>query len=492
MFFDREVDAKGNPRLLSKILEINSKTGLYPLYVAYTLFRARKADFEHLGLIEDAARYSVEEEHAIWDDILMDNIYVVCNTEMAARITKRTLVGFRAVGDARLNVKWIELVEKATTNRDALIKDLKRPGFWHKGAKGGEMKFNAVVGNPPYQVKGKNKGDRDNPIYHLFYDTAFGLSDRVTLISPGRFLFNAGQTPKTWNEKMLSDEHVKVAHYWQKSTDLFPNVDIKGGVVIIWRDKHSTWHPIGTFTVFPELNSMLRRVWGDSVGNGKEPCESGLDTIISSRGHYRFSELFYKEHPKAVEAVGEGTGNMIASNAFLQLPKVFLERRKGNGNYAEVIGRIGNERVSRFILAKYIEENEYLSSWNVLVPEANGTGAIGEVLSTPMIGEPMIGEPMIGSTDTFISVGKFRTSREAQNCMKYVKTKFARAMLGILKATQHNPKSTWRFVPLQDFTSKSDIDWSRPVEEIDRQLYAKYRLTAGEVAFVESMIKPMA
>ena len=90
-----------------------------------------------------------------------------------------------------------------------------------------------------------------------------------------------------------------------------------------------------------------------------------------------------------------------------------------------------------------------------------------------------------------ISMGAFATQQEAESCMKYIKTKFARAMLGILKTTQHNPAATWRFVPLQDFTASSDIDWSKPVSDIDSQLYSKYGLSDDEIEFIESHIKPM-
>lgn len=114
-----------------------------------------------------------------------------------------------------------------------------------------------------------------------------------------------------------------------------------------------------------------------------------------------------------------------------------------------------------------------------------------EVLSTPVIGVPVIGVPVIGHTDTFLSIGKFASAEEASACLKYVKSKFARCMLGTLKATQHNPKDTWANVPMQDFTADSDIDWSKSVEEIDAQLYAKYHLSDDEIAFIESMIKPM-
>ena len=131
-------------------------------------------------------------------------------------------------------------------------------------------------------------------------------------------------------------------------------------------------------------------------------------------------------------------------------------------------------------------DNKFIKFYNIFVPEANGTGAIGEVLSTPLIGEPLI-----GSTDTFISIGSFITTEEAIAAIKYIKSKFARAMLGILKITQHNPQSTWKYVPLQDFTSNSDIDWTKSIHEIDEQLYRKYNLSKDEIEFIETNVKEM-
>ena len=338
-----------------------------------------------------------------------------------------------------------------------------------------------VIGNPPYQLVGPNAGNRDNPIYHYFMDLAFALSSRTTLITPGRFLFDAGQTPKVWNRKMLTDPHLRVVRYWQKSSEVFPNVEIKGGVVITHHDVQKDFGKIGVFSTFDELNSILRKVL--AVENGKRM----FDSIVSSQGIFRFSKEFLNANPDiANELEGKGTGTKIVSKEFETMPQVFLESRPANGEYIELIGRLNGERVSRFIRRSWLDESEYLDCYKVFVPEANGTGAIGEVLSTPLIGEPLI-----GSTDTFISIGRFSASGEAENCMKYIKTRFARAMLGVLKATQHNTKATWRYVPLQDFTASSDIDWSRPIPEIDKQLYAKYGLTEAEQKFIESMIKPM-
>ncbi len=123
----------------------------------------------------------------------------------------------------------------------------------------------------------------------------------------------------------------------------------------------------------------------------------------------------------------------------------------------------------------------------MFIPKSNGTGAFGETLSTPMLGEPLT-----GCTESFIQIGAFESQTEAQNCLKYIKTKLCRALLGTLKVTQDNPKSVWQNIPLQDFTPNSDIDWTKSIPEIDRQLYKKYQLSAEEVAFIESMIKPMS
>ena len=477
----REVFGSG-----SKILEINSKTGLYPLYVAYSLYRQRKKDFEATGgLIDDPDNYSVEEEQVIWDDILANNVYVICNTPMARRITERTLLGFRSLnmqeGTERLNIKSVQLIRRATDDREALISDLLSEGFWQGNKKNKNiMKFGAVVGNPPYQVEGAST--RKAPIYHIFYDLAFELAPKVSLITPGRFLYKAGQTPSEWMTRILADPHFKVVRYFQNTSEVFPTVDIKGGVVITYRDRKRIFGAIGFFSEFKELVSILKKV---QLYKEKNVCD-----LISSRGMYKFTEVMFNENPQVKSVQGDGSGLQVTPKAFEQMTSIFTE----DGNDADcykVFGRIGNNRTYRWIKKKYLQSNEYLPKYNVFVPEANGTGAIGEVLSTPIIGTPIIGTPMIGHADTFLSVGCFDTEDEAEACMKYIKTKFARTMLGTLKATQHNPRDTWANVPLQDFTSSSDIDWRASISAIDRQLYRKYGLSADEVAFIEKMIKPM-
>ena len=345
-----------------------------------------------------------------------------------------------------------------------------------KGKTDMAKKFYAVIGNPPYQEEVEGNG-RSAPIYNYFMDDSYKISDKTELITPARFLFRAGQTSKKWNEKMLKDVHFKVQYFQQNSSEVFAGTDIKGGVAITYRDSSKTFEPIIQFTSYPELGSILRKVLA------KNP-KYFIDSIVSSRGMYRFTELFFEEHPEIVQK--KGTGNMITSKAFDSLGEIF-SKSKINEDYICLYGREESERTAKYIPKKYIIDNEYLQTFNVFVPEGNGSGAIGEVLSTPLIGQPLIGH-----TDTFLSIGKFSSENESLACLKYIKSKFARCMLGILKVTQHNPASTWKYVPLQDFTSNSDIDWSKSIHEIDLQLYEKYGLDKDEIEFIESHVKEMS
>ena len=335
------------------------------------------------------------------------------------------------------------------------------------------MPIHAIIGNPPYQltVEGNN---RAKPVYHLFMDLACQLSERVSLITPARYLFNAGFTPTEWNEKMLNDEHFKVVSYKANSTEVFPSVDIKGGVAVMYRDTTQKFGKIGVFKAFLELNQIATNV--------EKLQEKSLTEIIYAESSYRFDT----NKPEIERLVSDRLNGdkKIISNIFDKLPDFFTveQHPRTIGFY----GRTKGGRCVRYADRNLFEAHPNLDKYKVVVPESNGSGAIGEVLSTPLIGEPLI-----GVTQTFLTIGAFDTRAEAEACLKYVKTKFTRTMLGILKATQHNPKDTWRLVPLQDFTEKSDIDWGKSIADIDQQLYAKYNLSEGEIKFIEEKVKPM-
>ena len=346
----------------------------------------------------------------------------------------------------------------------------------------GDKKVNieTIIGNPPYQVATSGEATSSDPIYHHFIDIGRGFSKRGTFIHPGRFLFNAGKTPKDWNSKMLNDEHYKVIRYWPNSNDVFPAVDLPGGIAVTYWNEQIKFGSIGMFIAHDWLKTIMDKVF--------KHTSDFLPTIMHPQTKYNL-EILYRDYPHYKNIIGSnGTDKRLRPNAFTKLD-IFVESySKG---MCGIQGLIKNKRVLRYIPRKYLEQNLCIETYNVLVPKANGTGAIGEILSTPLIGEPLIVKPLIGYTGSFIGIGTFATVSEAEACMKYVKSRFARTMLGILKVTQDNPIETWANVPLQDFTSASDIDWSVSIPEIDQQLYKKYGLSADEINFIETAIKPM-
>ncbi len=347
-----------------------------------------------------------------------------------------------------------------------------------------KMNFNVALGNPPYQKT--MEGTSDNPIYQYFYDFSFKLCEKVSLITPAKFLFNAGKTPKEWNEKMLNDDHLKVLFYEPDNTKVFPETGATGGITITLRDTTKNFGKIGFFTIYPELRGILEKV--------KSSDFKTFADLIYAPESYRLSKKLHEEHPDVKSKLSKGHDFDVTSNIFSKLDEIFTDKKPNDEKeYIQIFGLEGSNsnRTYKYVRKDYIMSHENLMKYKVFVPKSNGSGAIGEVLSTPLIGEPLIGEPFIGHTQTFISVGAFDTLFEAQSVLKYIKTKFARTLLGTLKVTQDNKKSTWQNVPLQDFTDKSDIDWSKSVHEIDKQLYKKYGLSKEEIDFIESKVKKM-
>lgn len=448
----------------TKILEINSKTGLYPLYVASSLF------YQNRNKLNDdrAGRFSKIDEDEIIQEVLKDNIYVIAKTPMAKTITQRTLAGYN---DWTTNILYVkEINQKLKSNMDRTIEEIQ------KGLN--VMKFDVVVGNPPYQEAGVKDGSRDEPVYHEFIKLAYEISDKSVLITPGRFLFNAGQTPKSWNEKMLADEHLKVVHYEQNSSKIFPNTDIKGGIVVTYHDKNKIFGAIDTFTHFSELNSILGKVVTDNFESFNE--------LLYGKSSYKLTSKIYEDFPILKGRVSIGEEKSIGSNIFDKLPEIFFSNQQ-NDRQIRILGRENNNRVYKWMDKSYLMDHPNFEKYKVILPASNGSGALGETLSTPLVGEPLV-----GYTQTFISFGSFNDVSEVQNVLKYVKSKFMRVMLGTMKITQHNQsKEVWKNVPLQDFSSNSDIDWTKSIPEIDQQLYKKYGLNQEEINFVEEKVKPM-
>ena len=345
-----------------------------------------------------------------------------------------------------------------------------------------DKKFYAVIGNPPYQEEFSDEGNKTyaKPVYNDFMDAAEEVSERVELITPARFLFSAGSTPKAWNAKKLADPHFTVLQYEADASKAFPNTDIKGGVAVSLRDSTRLFGPIGTYIPYESLRSIYEKV------TQSEGFQS-LESIAYSRTAYRLTDAMHKDNPYAQMRQSNGHLYDMSTNIISLLPEIFHEEKPDDGHeYIRILGLVKMKRIYRYIRRDYVNEPENLLKWKVLLPKSNGSGALGEVLSTPLIGQPLIGH-----TETFMSIGSFETEQEAQALLKYAKSKFARVLLGILKTTQDNPPEKWKFIPLQDFTVNSDIDWSKSIPEIDQQLYAKYGLSQEEIDFIESHVKEM-
>ena len=212
-----------------------------------------------------------------------------------------------------------------------------------------------------------------------------------------------------------------------------------------------------------------------------------MSDIVVSRTAYRFTDLMHKNHPEAIAQLSEGHPYDVSTNIFERLPQIFFDEKPDDGNdYIRILGRMDNTRTMKFVRRDYIREVENLDGYKVFMASANSNGVFGEIL-TP----PIVAEPCVGNTETFISIGNFSSLYEADAARKYIITKFVRALLGVLKTTHHLTPETWKFVPQQDFSEASDIDWSRSVEEIDAFLYKKYKLTDAEICFINEKVQAM-
>lgn len=474
--FDNEIDKPCNVDIddisskifceNSKILEINSKTGLYPLYMAFSLYMTKLT----------TKNLSFDEKISSWDDVVKNQIFVVCKTPMSKLITKRTLLGYRK-GKTNMHA-FDDLIMQLKEKPDKFINKILNKNFWNIGGID-NMKFNAVVGNPPYQENIANRSEQP-PVYHLFYDASFKLSERVTLISPARFLFDAGKTPSEWNKKILNDNHFKVCKYYENSHEVFPTVDIKGGVAITYRDINKNFGPIKMFVVNDYTRGILDKVLNK--------MNKSLANIVYSNTSYKYSDFFFKENNGYEKRVSGGSAKYLSSSVFEKFPEVFYLNMPEDGEkYAAIIGRQNSQRIKYYFKEKYLNPPTNYLKYKVFLPSSNGTGQMGEAISSPIIAHPGF-----GATETFISLGSFNTEEEAGNLIKYIKTKFCRILLGTKKVTQGNKNSkVWENIPMLDFSANSEIKWNNSIDEINNQLMNKYCLTKEEKEYINKTAQEM-
>ena len=339
------------------------------------------------------------------------------------------------------------------------------------------MKFSVVVGNPPYQGV---KNGTYKPLYPAFIDLTQKAGSIFSLILPARFLFNAGNASKVWNKRVLNDPHLKVLYFEKDSTKIFSEkVQINGGVCILYGNKEQVGKPIEIYIPYQPLRSIVQKV--------KQQDFQSFSTQYYSFTSYRLTDQLHKDFPEVFPRLSKGHKYDVSTHVFMKLGSIFKDEPIDDGHtYIGIYGRQHNVRLLKWIDSRYIKAPNNLTNYKVLVPKASGRGKFGEAL-----GLSLVGKPYIGATASFSTLGSFSTEFEAQAALKYIKTKFVRALIGIFKVTQDNAKKIWTYVPMQDFTRDSGINWEKSLSDIDAQLYTKYNLSDNEIRFIESNVKPM-
>lgn len=428
----------------AKILEINSKTGLYPLYVTYSLFRARlNSPLEN------------RTDRNIWKETVEKNIFVVCRTKMAEAITKRTLVGNDR--KIKVNVMTIDnMIEDLRKKPDDVISKILNKTEWNI-QEGGKMKFDAIVGNPPYQLKTANVDEQQNAvnIYNEFVEVSKKISPTyISLIMPSRWM-TGGRGLDKFRHDMLKDNTMSILHDYVDARDCFTNVEIKGGVCYFLRDVNHNdkfdyyYHKLGNVTHSKrELNDMGIGSFVRDVN-----AQKIIEKVTKANDFISFEKIAGSQTP---------FGIVTSFSDYKKEPK---------DNYNMKI--YGNKFIGYTDL-KFVTKNKDLAyKYKVFAPKAVGEGHIESDKVNAFVPD----NPSICS-QTYIIYGKFDTKQEAENLAGYMKTKFFHFLLGQLKNTQQMAPALFKLVPLLDYTQK----WT------DEKLYKKYNLAKDEIEYIENTV----
>ena len=467
-FVDRgKVTQETFANINAQILEINSKTGLYPLYVVYSIYRKRCEAV-------NAHELTIEKQYQLWQKTVEDNIFVICKTPMAKAITRRTLLGYRK---GKLNAHaFDDLIMQLKEKPDQFKEKVLRGSFWKKECN--EMKFDAVVGNPPYQIMDGGHGSSSQPIYNVFVEMSQLLKPSyLSMIMPSRWM-TGGKGLDAFRYKMINDKHLRVLHDYLSAQACFSSVQIEGGICYFLWDKNNE----GKCKLYSHLTN------GTVSYSEMYLNELNTDVLIRDQGIISILKKVHNGNIKTFDSL------VFPRNAFgiFDIPSTAYATNSIEAKYA-ILGRFDNKRAIRYLNNSFniFKNLDLAETWKVFISKADGAaGQIGNPIPARIIGKAEIGYPNMICTETFLAIGPLDNEIIAKNVCTYMKSKFFRIIVGIRK-NKNMTRDTYAFVPLQDFTENSDIDWSKSVEEIDQQLYKKYNLTDEEITFIESMIKPM-
>lgn len=379
----------------AKVLDIDSKTALYPLYVTYSIYKER---LDKLGAVE----LTLKQQQELWDKTVRDNIYIICKSKMAKKIAERVLFGYRDSKGINAHA-FDDIAMQVKNKKDQVASKINSGKFWGKeGIK--DMKFDAIVGNPPYQQADGGAQASSKPIYNYFVEIAKQLNPQyISLIMPSRWM-TGGKGLDDFRKEMINDKRISLLHDFLDPKSCFPNVDIKGGVCYFLWDKdfdgkcqcylHEETKIIKTsrylheegdeiFIRIPELINIKKQVW-------KKSDVISLMNITSPRRPYGLS------------------GDVFANNKKYNLPDLSTDEIQ---NGYVVYGLDNLTREKRYIPITYPipMRSSCLNKYKLFVTRNYGSGFIGEAPATPIIAKP--GELC---TETFIEIGPFDTDIEVK------------------------------------------------------------------------------
>ncbi len=339
-----------------------------------------------------------------------------------------------------------------------------------------DMKFDVIIGNPPYQMEDGGAQASAIPIYNKFINQAKKLNPRyISMIVPSRWM-TGGKGLDAFREEMIHSNNIYELHDFADSKDCFHGVDIKGGVCYFLIDNN--YH--GKCRCFRHSINGISDSYRSLCEKGndifiREPTLVSILFKVQSKKEQSLSSIVSARKPYALAA------ETMRNAKKYGLPE-FSETAQPGGY--RILGLGENQRRTwKFLPNNYPipRRDSGLMKYKVFIAEAYGCGEIGEIPSTPVLSTPVLSKPGELCTETFLQIGPFDTQMEAENMLSYIRTKFFRALVGIKKQTQHTTQKVYQFVPMQDFSKP----WT------DKELYMKYGLSENEIEFIESNIKPM-
>ena len=458
----------------SRILEINSKSGLYPLYMAYGIYRARvKAS---LFAVE-----TVEEQQAVWDKVIAENIFVICKTPMAKSITKRTLAGFRK---AKVNTRYFEDLINQIKNKpeNFIAKVAKGHSYW-KAIDNDNMKFNAIVGNPPYQEvvdqKESTNGQKVSiSIFQYFQTISEKIGKYTALIYPGsRWIHRSGKGLEKFGLAQMNDPHLALLEFFPCSKDIFKDVAIADGLSIVLKNMEKNEcgftykYSVGGKTITIQANNPGNDMF--SLNPQDNEIIKRLDNAIKSFGCLHDSILprnlfsiesdFVEKNPSLVKEFNDGD----YYNPQTEI-KLFTNDKAGKSGRARWY--IANKNV-------IASGSEYLNKWKVIVSSANAGGQKRSNQITIVDNHSAFGRSRV-------ALKTFETEKEARNFFRYATSEIIRFAFLL---TDESLTSLAKKVPdLLDYSdSNALINFEN---DIDEQLYNLFHINEKNQLYVRNIL----